>query len=583
MKHFFALYIILTLLVFSDIPLQAARGGDEFAAIAFHDVVDFKGDLDDDAVTTDNLIVFLEWLKGNQWTAISLDDIENARRGIKPLPERAILITFDDGYVSLYQRVYPLLLAYRIPIVVSLVGSWMDTPAGEQVSYGDMKVPRAKFLSWDQAREMQRSGLVEFASHGYDMHRGILANPQGNEIGAAYTRAYVKGQGYEDRASFRKRLAADLNRSRELMHRELGKTPRTITWPYGRYTGDGIEVAKECGFSMALTVNHEPPNVNQPFLIGRYLPSHNPKLPSIVDSIKQINPFPAGLRMVAVDPGQLWADGADGMDDRLGRAIERLRVLGVTTVVIDAGSFDANGKLTAVWFPNSKLPVRADILSRIAWQMHNRGGVDVVVRLPIDATHDALKNTSYVTKLFHELGSHVSLNGLFVERSPGLLSWKNSNVTKPATPWEIRQNRREINSSNLSAQDRMALEAFRALEYQRPGLKLFLLAEELKGGLPSSLADVTLIKVDPGNIEKSKIINHLSDHGWMSPVFSHHCGLWFQGPQISSARDIIDATRLFQRNGGTVVGWAVDDMLGDRPNSKELAKSVSASTFPINF
>ena len=208
----------------------------------------------------------------------------------------------------------------------------MDTPADQQVSYGDQKVPRAKFLNWDHAREMQRSGLVEFASHGYDMHRGILANPQGSEIGAAYTRAYVKGQGYEDRASFRKRLAADLNRSRELMQRELGKTPRALTWPYGRYTGDGIEVAKECGFTMALTLDGDPPDVDHPFLIGRYLPSHNPKLPSLVENIKRINPFPTGLRMVAVDPGQLWAGGSEDMDDRLGRAIERLRVLGVTTV-----------------------------------------------------------------------------------------------------------------------------------------------------------------------------------------------------------------------------------------------------------
>lgn len=583
MKHFFALCIIFTWFAFPGIPIQAVETGHGFAAISFHDVVDFKGDLDDDAITTDNLIGFFEWLKGNHWTAISLDDIENARQGIKPLPERAVLITFDDGNDSLYQRVYPLLLAFRIPIVASLVGAWMDTPAGGQISYGSLKISRSKFLDWERAREMQRSGLVEFASHSYDLHRAILANPQGSEIGAAYTRAYVKGQGYEDRASFRKRLAADLNRSRELMQRELGKAPRALAWPFGRYTGDGIEVAKECGFSMALTVDREPADVKHPFSIGRYLPVHDSRLSSLVDSFTQLDPFPVAVRMVAVDPGQLWADGAEGMNDRLGKAIERLRILGVTTVVVDAGVFDASGRLEAVWFPNSKLPMRADILSRVAWQMHNRGGVNVVVRLPSDTAFEALGKRTSVTELFHELGSHVPLTGLFVEKSPGLLSWKNGDVTKAATPWQIRQNRREVNRSSLSPQDGLALEAFRALEYERPGLQLFLLAEEFEGGEPSSLADVTLIKANAGNIGKSRIINTMNDHGWLSPVFSHQCGLWFQSPQMLSARDISNATRLFQRSGGTVIGWAVDDMLGDRPNARELAKSVSASKFPIKF
>jgi biofilm PGA synthesis lipoprotein PgaB len=88
------------------------------------------------------------------------------------LPDRAVLITFDDGYRSLYTRVYPLLLAYKIPVVVALVGSWMEGQKRETVRLGDNLVPGTDALiSWDQAREMARSGLVEFASHSYDLHR----------------------------------------------------------------------------------------------------------------------------------------------------------------------------------------------------------------------------------------------------------------------------------------------------------------------------------------------------------------------------------------------------------------------------
>src|SRR3954469_16720501 len=116
------------LFLLAVLALVPARAADRFASVSFHDVVDFKGDLDDEAVTVDRLIGFFEWLRANRWTAISLDDVEAARRGKKPLPERAILITFDDGYRSVYTRVFPLALAYRIPIVVALVGEWVEPP-----------------------------------------------------------------------------------------------------------------------------------------------------------------------------------------------------------------------------------------------------------------------------------------------------------------------------------------------------------------------------------------------------------------------------------------------------------------------
>ena len=83
------------------LALAPARAADRFAVVSFHDVVDIKGDLDEEAVTVDRLIGFLEWLRANHWTAISLDDVDAARRGKKILPEHSILITFDDGYSSL--------------------------------------------------------------------------------------------------------------------------------------------------------------------------------------------------------------------------------------------------------------------------------------------------------------------------------------------------------------------------------------------------------------------------------------------------------------------------------------------------
>jgi biofilm PGA synthesis lipoprotein PgaB len=94
----------------------------------------------------------------------------------------------------------------------------------DTVLYGDKRVPRTNFISWDEAREMQASGLVEFASHSYDLHHGVLANPQGNLVPAAMTWRYdPRTRRYEDDAQYRERIRADLTRSRSLMEENLGQ------------------------------------------------------------------------------------------------------------------------------------------------------------------------------------------------------------------------------------------------------------------------------------------------------------------------------------------------------------------------
>ena len=120
-------------------------------------------------------MAFLEWLAGNGFTAITLTT-SSAPARLAPAPP-AILLTADDGYRSLYTRIYPLAMAYRMPVVAGLVVSWLDTGPREMVRYGDLDVPRSNFISWDEAREMQASGWIEFASHSHALHGTVIGNP----------------------------------------------------------------------------------------------------------------------------------------------------------------------------------------------------------------------------------------------------------------------------------------------------------------------------------------------------------------------------------------------------------------------
>lgn len=154
--------------------------GDDFISLCFHDVRPDVGGGDDLSMSTDRFVALLTWLRQHDYQPVGIDDLLKARQGEESLPEKAVLLTFDDGYRDFYNQVFPLLKAYRYPAVLAVVGSWLDAAPGEAVDYGGKLVPREKFLSWEQLREMAESGLVEIASHSYNGHRGILANPQGN-------------------------------------------------------------------------------------------------------------------------------------------------------------------------------------------------------------------------------------------------------------------------------------------------------------------------------------------------------------------------------------------------------------------
>ena len=297
--------LLLAVALFVGVSARPALA-QRFAAIALHDVADDERELGPDDIVTARLIALFDWLRGNGWTAISLDDVDAARRGIRALPSRPILITFDDGYRSAYTRVFPLLLAYRMPAVFALVGSWMDAPDTATVRYGDTDVPRGKFLSWAEAREMQASGLAEFASHSYGLHTGVPGNAFGSRFPAAAAWQFDPKSGTrESDAALRARVRADLDRSRALMVSRLGRAPRALVWPFGRYAGPALQAAVDTGFSFALGLNSEPADAGRPMDIPRFYPSGDPKLGSMAEALRFDDPRPLTRRIACLDPAPL--------------------------------------------------------------------------------------------------------------------------------------------------------------------------------------------------------------------------------------------------------------------------------------
>jgi biofilm PGA synthesis lipoprotein PgaB len=368
-----------------------------FRVLCYHDIRDnvresFKSFPDSTALDTQDLINQLNWIHENGYQPVSLQQIVDARAGRGQLPEKAILLTFDDGYKSVYTKVFPLLKQFHYPAVIALVGDWLETPADKNVHYGDDLLPRDRFVNWDDVREMVASGLVEVASHTHSMHKGILANPQGNQIPAAVAHAYSpEMKAYETDEQYARRIAADLKRNADLIEREVHVRPRAMVWPYGMYNLPLVKAAADAG--MPITMNLESgPNTPQDQLsqVRRSLVTFNFSLADFIQTLRLPATY-GGVRrplerVVHVDLDYIYDPDPDHQEANLSKLLDRIKRMHPTTVYLQAyADPDGDGVADALYFPNRHLPMRADLFSRVAWQLRTRVGVKVYAWMPVMA------------------------------------------------------------------------------------------------------------------------------------------------------------------------------------------------------
>ena len=365
--------------------------------LCYHDVRDrlrqsFQTSPEATAVATNDLIDHFEWLKANGFTVVSLQQIITARNGGPELPGKAVMLTFDDGYKSVYTHVFPLLKAYRYPALVACVQQFMTTDADGTVVYDGKPTPRETFMSWDEAREIAKYGLVEFASHSAYSHVGVLANAQGSKLPALVTRIYdpITAQ-YETEEAYQQRLFLDLNSAANLMEKELGVRPRAVVWPYGAYNDAAVEMARKAGHSVAFNLVSNSDNAATDLMhLGRDLVMFNAGLGGLATMVKQRSQgqYEETLRtrIVHVDLDYIYDPDPIQQEKNLGQLIERVRSIGASHVYLQAyADPDGNGSANALYFPNRHLPMRADLFRRAAWQLKTRGGVYVYAWLPVMA------------------------------------------------------------------------------------------------------------------------------------------------------------------------------------------------------
>lgn len=371
------------------------------SVLAYHEVTSEKNALIPSyAVTTQQFERHIQWLKNNGYQFITVNQLLAAQKGQRNLSPKSVLLTFDDGYESFYQNVFPILKKNKIPAVIAVVGSWLEPKANQQVHFGDSEVARQKILTWDQLKTMQNSGLVEIASHSYDLHKGILGNPQGNSEPAAITRLYsAQSKSYESDRDYTQRIQQDFKKNVQLFKQHGITEPRVMVWPYGRYNQQTVNIAQQQGMTLSFSLDDQTLRKHQlPGQLNRILVqgAMTPEQLAIEINSRQMQWTDQNRpqKVMHVDLDYIYDPDEKQQEKNLGLLLDRIEKMGVNTVYLQAFSDpDGNGSADVVYFPNRYIPMRADLFNRVSWQIQTRTPVSrVYAWMPIYAWELPQKN-----------------------------------------------------------------------------------------------------------------------------------------------------------------------------------------------
>ena len=208
--------------------------------LMYHSLTEKVEQASDTIITTDAFEEQIAALTEAGYTAVFYDDLRDYVNEGKTLPEKPILITFDDGYSSNLELAMPILEKYGQCATVSVIG----VSVGKD-TYKDTGIAMYPHFSLDEARTAYEKGVFDFQSHTYDMHRNDYDDEPREGM------MPKEGESEEDYISA---LREDFSRSQSQMEEGIGNEVFVITYPHGKFTELTDVVLMESGADISVTV-----------------------------------------------------------------------------------------------------------------------------------------------------------------------------------------------------------------------------------------------------------------------------------------------------------------------------------------
>jgi peptidoglycan/xylan/chitin deacetylase (PgdA/CDA1 family) len=197
----------------------------------------------------------MRYLKTNGYRVVSLAEFVEFTRLNRQLPQRAVVLTFDDGYRAFKDHAYPVLKELGFTATLFIYTDWVAAGRGS--------------LSWADLRELSAAGM-DIQAH-------------------SKTHADLRRAQGETEAQYGRRMQAELEQPQELFNRNLGRRSQILAYPYGRWEEGLLPRVKEHGYIAAFSVRRQG---NASFV--RPLAGHRSQIYSemtLDDFVKNLNVF----------------------------------------------------------------------------------------------------------------------------------------------------------------------------------------------------------------------------------------------------------------------------------------------------
>ena len=267
--------ILLVILLAIGISITIANSEEyiEVPIIMYHSILKDTSRSNKYTVTPTVLEEDLKYIKDNGYTTVTISDLISYVYDDTPLPEKPIVLTFDDGHYNNYGYLFPLLEKYDMKAVISIVGSYTD-----KFTETDEANLNYSYLRWKDIKELMDTRRIEFQNHTYSLH---------SNTGKRSGTKKIKGETDEHYKSI---LKEDILKLQQEFEENTNYTPQCFTYPFGGISNSSMDIIKELGFKASLSceqgVNKVTKNPNSLYLLKRF---NRPSYISTYNFFQKIN------------------------------------------------------------------------------------------------------------------------------------------------------------------------------------------------------------------------------------------------------------------------------------------------------
>lgn len=203
--------------------------------IMYHSVLKDTSRTGDYIITPDSLEEDMAYLEKNGYTAVSAQQVLDYCKNNGSLPDKPVMITFDDGFLNNLTYALPILEKYHMKGIVNIVGSYCESA----VEQGDHN-PYYQYLTWKEISALSADGTVEIGAHTYSMHS--LDGRKGC--------SRLEWESVDDYQSL---FSEDLSAVTDLLRENCGISPVVFAYPFGFISEESYPILSEYGYEIALT------------------------------------------------------------------------------------------------------------------------------------------------------------------------------------------------------------------------------------------------------------------------------------------------------------------------------------------